>query len=161
MLWRLEQSGGGRGAAEAEGVRGSQRWAEKGKGGRTMTLRWCQSSRIHSHCTWNAWSDNCQMSILASSTFPTLEELTHNLDSAYKLSAPLGLGDSMAGAVCMFDEIKVEEGLDWCPCTNSIIGLCHEHSGSEACIFSNLDNAQVICEDLCKEDVHFGTEVHS
>ena len=33
----LEQSGGGRGGVEAEGVRGSQRWAEKGKGGCTMT----------------------------------------------------------------------------------------------------------------------------
>src|SRR5260221_3556047 len=33
----LEQSGGGRGRVEAERLRGSQRWAEKGKGGRTMT----------------------------------------------------------------------------------------------------------------------------
>ncbi len=33
----LEWSGGGRGGAEAEGVRGGQRWAEKGKGGHTMT----------------------------------------------------------------------------------------------------------------------------
>src|SRR5258708_24160701 len=35
----LEQSGGGRGRAEAEGLRGGERWAEKGKGGRTMTRR--------------------------------------------------------------------------------------------------------------------------
>src|SRR5258708_32032785 len=35
----LEQSGGRRGRAEAEGVRGSQRWVEKGKGGHTMTER--------------------------------------------------------------------------------------------------------------------------
>ena len=33
----LEQSGGGRGGAEVEGVRGGQRWVEKGKGGHTMT----------------------------------------------------------------------------------------------------------------------------
>ena len=33
----LEWSGGGRGRAEAEGVGGSQRWVEKGKGGCTMT----------------------------------------------------------------------------------------------------------------------------
>ena len=33
----LEQSGGRRGRVEVEGVRGSQRWVEKGKGGRTMT----------------------------------------------------------------------------------------------------------------------------
>ena len=34
----LERSGGRRGRAEVEGVRGSQRWAGKGKGGHTMTL---------------------------------------------------------------------------------------------------------------------------
>ncbi len=33
----LEQSGGRRGGAEAEGVGGGQRWVEKGKGGHTMT----------------------------------------------------------------------------------------------------------------------------
>ncbi len=33
----LEWSGGGRGRAEVEGVRGSQRWVEKGKGGCAMT----------------------------------------------------------------------------------------------------------------------------
>src|SRR5258708_30039636 len=33
----LEQSGGRRGGVEVEGVGGSQRWAEKGKGGHTMT----------------------------------------------------------------------------------------------------------------------------
>ncbi len=33
----LEWSGGRRGGAEAEGVRGGQRWVEKGKGGHTMT----------------------------------------------------------------------------------------------------------------------------
>ncbi len=33
----LEQSGGGRGGVEAEGLGGSQRWVEKGKGGHTMT----------------------------------------------------------------------------------------------------------------------------
>ena len=33
----LEQSGGRRGRVEVEGVRGSQRWVEKGKGGHTMT----------------------------------------------------------------------------------------------------------------------------
>ncbi len=47
----LEWSGGGRGGAEAEGVGGSQRWAEKGKGGHTMTLQYTcgwPHSAIHS-----------------------------------------------------------------------------------------------------------------
>src|SRR5258708_2613017 len=34
----LKQSGGRRGRAEAEGVGGSQRWVEMGKGGCTMTI---------------------------------------------------------------------------------------------------------------------------
>ena len=33
----LEQSGGGRGRAEAERLGGGQRWVKKGKGGHTMT----------------------------------------------------------------------------------------------------------------------------
>ena len=33
----LEQSRGRRGRVEVDGVRGSQRWTEKGKGGHTMT----------------------------------------------------------------------------------------------------------------------------
>ena len=33
----LEQSGGRRGRAEVEGLGGGKRWAEKGKGGHTMT----------------------------------------------------------------------------------------------------------------------------
>ncbi len=34
----LEQSGGGRGGAEVEGLGGGKGWVEKGKGGCTMTL---------------------------------------------------------------------------------------------------------------------------
>ncbi len=45
----LEQSGGGRGRVEAEGVGGSQRWAEKGKGGHTMTLNKCHHKQFKGH----------------------------------------------------------------------------------------------------------------
>ncbi|KAF8330036.1 uncharacterized protein EI90DRAFT_2996770 [Cantharellus anzutake] len=103
-----------------------------------------------------AIKQHCTTSILASAAFPNLEGLTRNIDSAYELNSPLG--DGVMGLVCMFDEIKVEEGLDWCPRTNSIIGLCREHSGPEGHIFTNLDDAQVICEDLREKKVHLGTE---
>ena len=56
-------------------------------------------------------------------------------------------------------EIKVEEILDWCPSTNSIIGLCQEHSGSSVHIFNNIDDVHVLFDDLAKKQVHFGTEV--
>ena len=35
----LEWSGGRRGRVEVDGVRGGQRWPERGKGGHTMTLK--------------------------------------------------------------------------------------------------------------------------
>ena len=84
--------------------------------------------------------------ILASSIFPGLEELNKNMKSAYEYGTQSGEG--MMGLICMFNKIKVDKGLDWCPRTNSIIGVCREHSGSSPYVFSNLDDAQVICEDL-------------
>ena len=89
---------------------------------------------------------HCTTSILASSVFPKMDKLMWNIESAYEHSARSAQG--MVGLICMFDEIKVEEGLDWCPQTNSIIGLCQEHSSPSPYVFSNLDDAQVICEDL-------------
>ena len=99
----------------------------------------------------------CMTLILASSIFPGLEELNKNMKSAYEYGTQSGEG--MMGLICMFNEIKVDEGLDWCPQTNSIIGVCREHSGSSPYVFSNLDDAQVICEDLQAGWIHFGTEV--
>ncbi len=98
----------------------------------------------------------CTTSILTSSIFPKLDELNHNIKLAYEYG--MQSGDGM-GLICMFDKIKVEEGLDWCPQTNSIIGLCQEHSSPSPYIFSNLDDAQVICEDLQAGHMHLGTEV--
>ncbi len=53
----LEQSGGGRGRAEVEGVGGSQRWAEKGKGGCTMTL--CPTEYCFSANKYSIWYSDC------------------------------------------------------------------------------------------------------
>ena len=79
------------------------------------------------------------------------------MKSAYEYGTQSGEG--MMGLICMFNKIKVDKGLDWCPWTNSIIGVCREHSGSSPYVFSNLDDAQVICEDLQVGWIHFGTEV--
>ena len=64
----------------------------------------------------------CTTSVLASSVFSKLEELMQNIKSAYEYS--MQSEEEAIGLICMFDEIKVDEGLDWCPKTNSIIGLC-------------------------------------
>ena len=49
----------------------------------------------------------------------------------------------------------VEETLDWCPCTNSIIGLCCEHSLAIPHIFNNIDDAHTIFDDLANKKVHW------
>ena len=86
-------------------------------------------------------------SILVSSIsiFPKSDELNWNIKSAYEYG--IQLGETM-GLICMFDEIKVDETLDWCPWTNAIIGLCQEHSSPNPHVFNNLDDAQLVCEDL-------------
>ena len=65
---------------------------------------------------------SCSTSILMSLAFPKLDELMKNIKSAYEYSAQSE--EVTVGLICMFNKIKVEEGLDWCPQTNSIIGLC-------------------------------------
>ena len=101
----------------------------------------------------------CSTSILTSLVSPKLDELMKNIKSAYEYSAQSEEGT--VGLICMFNEIKAKEGLDWCPQTNSIIGLCQEHSSPNPYSFRNLDDAQVICEDLWEGHVHSGTEVSS
>jgi hypothetical protein len=96
-------------------------------------------------------------SIQSSFSFPTFEELTSNITAAYRINGPSS--DHVIGLVCMIDEIKVEEMLDWCPHTNSVIGLCRKHSRANACTFSNIDDAHVMFDDLANKRVHFGTEV--
>ena len=101
---------------------------------------------------------HCMTSILASPAFPTLDELASNIASAYAIDAPSS--SQVTGIICMVDEIKVEETLDWCPHTNNIIGLCCEHSLAIPHIFNNIDDAHTIFDDLANKKVHLGTEVH-
>jgi len=75
-----------------------------------------------------------------------MEQLTLNITAAYQIDAPSS--NQVSGLVCMVDEIKVEEMLNWCPSTNSMIGLCWEHSGESVQVFSNINDAHVIFDDL-------------
>ena len=128
----------------------------------SVVLYWLGGARVaefvHAALGTPGLSTICKycMSILASSIFPKIDELNQNIKSAYEYDIPSG---EMMGLICMFNEIKVEEGLDWCPQMNSIIGLCWEHSSPTPYVFSNLDDAQVICEDLQAGHMHLGTEV--
>jgi len=95
--------------------------------------------------------------IHATPIFPTIEQLTINIAAAYQIDTPSS--NEVTGVVCMFDEIKVKELLDWCPATNSVIGLCREHSGQSPPIFNNIDDVHVMFNDLVKGRVHVRTEV--
>ncbi len=86
-----------------------------------------------------------------------MEQLTLNITAAYQIDAPSS--NWVSCLVCMVNEIKVEEMLNWCPSTNSMIGLCWEHSGGSMQVFSNINNAHVIFDDLATGQVHIGTEV--
>src|SRR5258708_32787458 len=58
----LEQSGGGRGRVEVEGLRGGKRWVEKGKGGHTMTMSTPEHSWKHTHSRSSGRSNNYMQS---------------------------------------------------------------------------------------------------
>ena len=100
---------------------------------------------------------HCTTSIQASPVFPTIDEAVSNLTSVCTINTPSS--GCITGIVSMVDKIKVEEKLDWCPCTNSIIGLCHEHSQPTMHVFNHIDDAHVIFDDLAHRRVHLGTEV--
>ena len=75
----LEWSGGRRGRAEAEGVGGSQRWAEKGKGGCTMT--------VTLGCTW-AYVDGDEASSPSDTTGPKYSPCMYMLQAQVLRAVP-------------------------------------------------------------------------
>src|SRR5260370_29273797 len=100
---------------------------------------------------------HCTMLIHASPAFPMMDDAVLNITSVCMVNTPSG--SQVTGIVCMVDEIKVEETLNWCPCTNSIIGLCCEHSQPMAHKFNNINDAHIVFDDLAHRKVHLGTEV--
>ena len=99
----------------------------------------------------------CNDAILASLSFPMLDELCQNLKVVHARFASKSV--TLIGHVLMVDEIKVEQALCWCPANNAIIGLCWEHSEGHTLTFDHLDDANVVCEDLANNIVHVGMEV--
>ncbi|KAF8327756.1 uncharacterized protein EI90DRAFT_3018003 [Cantharellus anzutake] len=90
---------------------------------------------------------HCTTSIRASPAFPTLDEMRSNITTAYQIDAPSN--NQVVSLVCMIDEIKVEEVLDWCLHTNR----CNEHA------INNIGDAHTLFDDLANRKVHFGMEL--
>ena len=118
-------------------ILGSNKWSPSHCMGCMMTMSTMPGlTTTQKHCT---------TSILTSPAFPTLDELASNIALVYAIDAPSR--SQVVGIVCMVDEIKVKETLDWCPPTSKILGLCHEHSPPIAHVFYNLDDMHGIFND--------------
>ncbi|TFK81389.1 hypothetical protein K466DRAFT_578580 [Polyporus arcularius HHB13444] len=93
--------------------------------------------------------------IIASATFPTVEEMVENLKIVLP---PSSLVDLTAAYVIEVDELKTEKCFRWDPCTNLILGVCREHGHLCSLEFPSVDEVRVLGELLCAKEVHAATE---
>ncbi|KAF8259666.1 hypothetical protein EI94DRAFT_1773898 [Lactarius quietus] len=89
-------------------------------------------------------------SLSPSAGFPTKSEIQHNIRVASKNSH----GNSGCGYVLMIDEIKVEERLRWDPSTNTILGLCHEHTEHVGLEFCSLSDLSALVHGILCGEIH-------
>lgn len=93
--------------------------------------------------------------------FPTMQELSSNLEQCYPLANVLP-DQPTFGMSIQLDELKVQERLRWDPKTNYILGVCREHGKSHSLEFRSMVQANTIAEALCArpQRIHLATEVH-
>ncbi len=94
--------------------------------------------------------------IIASATFPTVEEMVENLKIVLPLSC---LTDLNAAFAIEVDELKTEKRFRWDPYTNMILGVCREHGHLCSLEFRSVDEVRALGEKLCTQEVHAATEV--
>ncbi|TFK79418.1 hypothetical protein K466DRAFT_505593 [Polyporus arcularius HHB13444] len=93
--------------------------------------------------------------IIASATFPTVEEMLENLEI---ILPPSSLTDANAAYVIEVDELKTEKRFRWDPWTNKILGVCREHGHLCSLEFHSVDEVRILGDLLCAEQVHAATE---
>lgn len=86
---------------------------------------------------------------------PSMQEIQCNLQAVFKNSHE----EVGCGYVLMIDEIKVEEGLQWDPSSNKILGLCCEHTEHVGLDFCSVNDAKVLIEGILRGDIHHASEV--
>ncbi|KAJ7882900.1 hypothetical protein B0H13DRAFT_2538947, partial [Mycena leptocephala] len=90
---------------------------------------------------------------------PTMQEMLHNLDTAFPIPHPPPSDGSVGpGFQIMIDEIKVEGRMRWDPRSNMILGLCREHSAEFELNFLGVEQAEALHAGLAKNTVHLASE---
>lgn len=94
-------------------------------------------------------------SLSPSAGFPTKSEIQSNIRAAFKNSH----GNSGCGYVLMIDEIKVEERMRWDPSTNTILGLCREHTEHVGLDFCSMSDVRALVHGILRGELHHASEV--
>lgn len=99
--------------------------------------------------------------LTASPQFPTLEEMLQNLEISFSSDAvPVdSQDDGVYGIQIMIDELKLETRMRWDAKSNSILGLCREHSKHIETKFLSMTQAIAIRDALATGKLHLASEV--
>jgi hypothetical protein len=103
--------------------------------------------------------------ILPSPSFPTCDEIQHNVAATFKsLVEILGTSGQASGtkplhAVLMFDELAVERCPQWDDMSNKILGICWEHGCETSLKFTTKQDLGIVWEELASGKIHLAHEV--
>ncbi|KAG8913027.1 hypothetical protein FRC02_005699 [Tulasnella sp. 418] len=90
-------------------------------------------------------------------SLPSILDIEKNIDTCYPYEDS-GSNRDRQGLVMMIDEVKCESRIRWDPVTNKILGLCREHSHTVPSDFNSLEDAELVCDEIEKGEVHFAVE---
>lgn len=101
--------------------------------------------------------------LTASPKFPTLKEMLLNLRVAFLSDAvpAYSQDDGIYGIQIMIDELKLETRMQWDAKSNTILGLCREHSKHIEMKFLSMTQAVTIQDVLTAKKLHLASEVHA
>lgn len=99
--------------------------------------------------------------LTASPKFPTLEEMLQNLRVAFSSDAVPGdsQDNGVYGIQIMIDELELEMRMQWDAKSNTILGLCREHSRHIETQFLSMTQAIAIQDALAIKKLHLASEV--
>lgn len=127
-----------------------------------------QAAATIAHHTLGIPSINTTMAHISTSplqsspSFPTLLEMSLNIASMYPKSRCSQTAGAVmrVGVTIQVDELKLQEWLRWDPCSNMILGTCHEHATRKCSLeFRTEAQADILLDCLRKDEVHLATEV--
>jgi hypothetical protein len=104
------------------------------------------------------WRHAVVPGLRVSAKCPTISGVKENIHAQFPPSL-LGCLDRCVGLVLLVDEIAVEQRLCHDARYNTILGLCHEHSGGFSTQSDSLDDANCLLEVFCKNMLHLASKV--